>query len=318
MANNDIKSAINIKEKRIKFKDQVQEKEINKVFDDKENDINFGKTNLKSFIPNEDLKNVKNFEFPSEKTFDGINKANQKNFIFELKNKTLEMKDDKGLDLVPMNSSSKAQLHKLLNGEKSAYNSFKIINKDEDTKIPKISKLEYEDKKTRNNRNTNIPSTKSQTNKDFKSASSTNFFSNKKNIFKNDFKFGNLGNDMENDFESLLNNYGDNTEINHLYPLYEDNLYDNNIYKNSKVHIVNMPSLPQSHRLNNDKQYSEDALKIISALRKIRYENNNRINSNIKRVNRSNENSRDRQIMRKLKIDNNNNKFMRTFEGFNM
>ena len=289
MANNDIKSAINIKEKRIKFKDQVQEKEINKVFDDKENDINFGKTNLKSFIPNEDLKIVKNFEFPTEKTFDGINKASQKNFIFELKNKTLEMKDDKGLDLVPMNSSSKAQLHKLL-----------------------------KDKKTRNNRNTNIPSTKSQTNKDFKSASSTNFFSNKNNIFKNDFKFGNLGNDMENDFESLLNNYGDNTEINNLYPLYEDNLYDNNLYKNSKVHIVNMPSLPQSHRLNNDKQYSEDALKIISALRKIRYENNNRINSNIKRVNRSNENSRDRQIMRKLKIDNNNNKFMRTFEGFNM
>ena len=123
---------------------------------------------------------------------------------------------------------------------------------------------------------------------------------------------------MENDFESLLNNYGDNTEINHLYPLYEDNLYDNNLYKNSKVHIVNMPSLPQSHRLNNDKQYSEDALKIISALRKIRYENNNRINSNIKRVNRSNENSRDRQIMRKLKIDTNNNKFIRTFEGFNI
>ena len=318
LANNDIKSAINIKEKRIKFKDQVQEKEINKVFDDKENDINFGKTNLKSFIPNEDLKNVKNFEFPTEKTFDGINKASQKNFIFELKNKTLEMKDDKGLDIVPMNSSSKAQLHKLLNGEKSAYNSFKIINKDEDVKNPKITKLEYEDKKTRNNRNTNIPSTKSQTNKDFKSASSTNFFSNKNNIFKNDFKFGNLGNDMENDFESLLNNYGDNTEINNLYPLYEDNLYDNNIYKNSKVHIVNMPSLPQSHRLNNDKQYSEDALKIISALRKIRYENNNRINSNIKRVNRSNENSRDRQIMRKLKIDTNNNKFIRTFEGFNM
>ena len=229
------------------------------------------------------------------------------------------MKDDKGLDIVTINSSSKAQLHKLLNGDRNAYNSFKIINKAENVKIPKITNSEYENKKTRNNRNTNIPTTKSQTIKDFKSASSTNFFSNKNIKLKNDFKFDILGNVTENDLEDFLNNYGDNSDINNLYPLYDENFYDNNFNKNSKVHIVNIPSIPQSHRLNKDKQYSKEALKIIYALRKIRYENDNVINSNKRKINRSNENLRVEQQLRKLKMNNyNNNKFIRTFEGFNM
>ena len=319
LAIKNIKSAVNIKTKKAKFKDQVEEKEKNKIFEDNENSINIKKVNFNTNISNENYQNLKNVQFPLEKTFDESNNENNKNLIFELKNKTVEMKDDKGLDIVTINSSSKAQLHKLLNGDRNAYNSFKIINKAENVKIPKITNSEYENKKTRNNRNTNIPTTKSQTIKDFKSASSTNFFSNKNIKLKNDFKFDILGNVTENDLEDFLNNYGDYSDINNLYPLYDENFYDNNFNKNSKVHIVNIPSIPQSHRLNKDKKYSKEALKIIYALRKIRYENDNVINSNKRKINRSNENLRVEQQLRKLKMNNyNNNKFIRTFEGFNM
>ena len=68
------------------------------------------------------MKKLKNIQFPLEKNFEQSNNENKKNFIFELKNKTVEMKDANGLDIVSINSGSKTQLHKLVNGDRIAYN----------------------------------------------------------------------------------------------------------------------------------------------------------------------------------------------------
>ena len=63
-----------------------------------------------------------------------------------------------------------------------------------------------------------------------------------------------------------------------------------------------------------NKEYSKDALNRIEALRKIKNDNNV-VSANRNRINKSNENIRDKQKIGKLKL---NNKLIRTYEGFNM
>ena len=259
-------------------------------------------------------------QLPSNKTFYKTNKENDNNFIIEIKNKTQENNyDDKGNDIKSINTESKIGLQKLLKGDRNAFNSFKLISNIEEIKIPKIPNSVFEIKNNKNNFNNNniIISPKSRTNKDFKSASSTNFFSSKNRQINNNNnnKFDIFENLFENNLEDYLSNYIENTDFNNLNPFLEQNYqFNSNKNKNSKVHIVNIPELPQSHRFNNQKkEYSKDALSRIEALRKIKNDNNV-VSSNRNKINKSNENIREKRIG-KLKL---NNKLIRTYEGFNM
>jgi len=320
-----IKSAPNIKKEKIKNKkkDKSKEKENGikneKILKDKENNTHLNLVNYEYDSRNQEITNIKNVQLPSNKTFYKTNKENDNNFIIEIKNKTQENNyDDKGNDIKSINSGSKIGLQKLLKGDRNAFNSFKLISNIEEIKIPKIPNSEFEIKNNKNNFNNNniIISPKSRTNKDFKSASSTNFFSSKnRQINNNNDKFDIFENLFENNLEDYLNNYIENTDFNNLNPFLEQNYqFNNNKNKNSKVHIVNIPELPQSHRFNNPKkEYSKDALSRIEALRKIKNDNNV-VSSNRNRINKSNENIRDKRIG-KLKL---NNKLIRTYEGFNM
>ena len=324
----NIKSAPNIKklkEKNIKNinviikKEEKQKKEqetkMEKVYEDKENKTNIRSANLEYISRNEDRANIKDILFPSEKTFQG-NRDNN-NFYFEIENKTQENLNDKGVDIISINTGSKIGLHKLLKGDKNALNSFKLISNGEDIKIPKLPNSEYE-KKSKRNRNksiNNLISTKSKTNKDLKSASSINFFkSNNNNQINNDFKLDIFENLFENNFEDFYNDLIGNNSINNLNPVLEPNNQDDyNKDKNSKLHIVHIPAVSQTQR-PQQKEYSKDALNRIEALRKIKNVNNPNL-SGKNRTNKSSENLKNRQQFGRLKL---NNKLMRTYEGFNM
>ena len=326
----NIKSAPNIKKEKIKSKkrdkgkEKSKEKEnetkAEKVLKDKKNNTHFNLVNYEFNSRNEDVTNVKNVHLPSNKTFSGTNRENNNNnFIIEIKNKTQENNyDDKGNDIISINTGSKIGLQKLLKGDRNAFNSFKLVSNGEDIKIPKIPKSEYEIKNNKNiiNNNNNIISSKSRTNKDFKSASSTNFFTNKNKQINNNNKFDIFENLFDNNIDDFFNNYVENTDFNNLNPFLEPNFQiSSNKNKKSKVHIVNIPALPQSHRFNmKNKEYSKDALNRIEALRKIKNDNNV-VSANRNRINKSNENIRDKQKIGKLKL---NNKLIRTYEGFNM
>ena len=317
----NIKSASNIKEIKQKEKNEKYEKQekglemtketnIEKDFKNKENNTNLRLINSEYDSRNEDATNIKNIHLPSEKTFKDIN-IDSNNYYFEIENKTQENLNDKGIDNISINTGSKIGLHKLLIGDRNALNSFKLMNNGEDIRIPKLSS-EYENKGNNKNYNTNnIISTKSRTNKDIRSASSVNFFKNNNKINK-DFKFDMIENLFENNLDDFFKGYIENTDINNINPLLEQNTQDITKDKNSRVHIVHIPAISQSQR-NKNKEYSKDALSRIEALRKIKNDNNTNI-SNKNRINKSNENLRDKQFG-KLKL---NNKLIRTYEGFNM
>lgn len=288
---------------------------MERVYEDKENKTNIRSANLEYISRNEDRANIKDILFPSEKTFQG-NRDNN-NFYFEIENKTQENLNDKGVDIISINTGSKIGLHKLLKGDKNALNSFKLISNGEDIKIPKLPNSEYE-KKSKRNRNksiNNLISTKSKTNKDLKSASSINFFkSNNNNQINNDFKLDIFENLFENNFEDFYNDLIGNNSINNLNPVLEPNNQDDyNKDKNSKLHIVHIPAVSQTQR-PQQKEYSKDALNRIEALRKIKNVNNPNL-SGKNRTNKSSENLKNRQQFGRLKL---NNKLMRTYEGFNM
>ena len=306
---------INVIIKKEKKQKKEQETKMERVYEDKENKTNIRSANLEYISRNEDRANIKDILFPSEKTFQG-NRDNN-NFYFEIENKTQENLNDKGVDIISINTGSKIGLHKLLKGDKNALNSFKLISNGEDIKIPKLPNSEYE-KKSKRNRNksiNNLISTKSKTNKDLKSASSINFFkSNNNNQINNDFKLDIFENLFENNFEDFYNDLIGNNSINNLNPVLEPNNQDDyNKDKNSKLHIVHIPAVSQTQR-PQQKEYSKDALNRIEALRKIKNVNNPNL-SGKNRTNKSSENLKNRQQFGRLKL---NNKLMRTYEGFNM
>ena len=298
------KENINNKNKTNQKKEDKKEegKEKEKINEIKENNIDIQSENKEYNSRNEDLKNIKNINLPFDNTFPKINKDN--NFYLEIENKsTNEPKKENQKNNIIINKESKIGLQKLLKGERSALNSFKLITKGEDIKIPKIQSQENERKLT---------TTKSRTNKDIKSSSSTNFFKINNNKLNNDFKFDIIENLFENNFDY----FAENTDISNFNPLLQTN-QQNSIDKSTKLNIIHIPALPQSQR-NYQNQISNDAFYRIEALRKIKKDNNNR-NINIKKRNNSNNKSDDyiknlRQIG-KLKM---NNKLMRTYEGFNM
>ena len=298
------KENINNKNKTNQKKEDKKEegKEKEKINEIKENNIGIQSENKEYNSRNEDLKNIKNINLPFDNTFPKINKDN--NFYLEIENKsTNEPKKENQKNNIIINKESKIGLQKLLKGERSALNSFKLITKGEDIKIPKIQSQENERKLT---------TTKSRTNKDIKSSSSTNFFKINNNKLNNDFKFDIIENLFENNFDY----FAENTDISNFNPLLQTN-QQNSIDKSTKLNIIHIPALPQSQR-NYQNQISNDAFYRIEALRKIKKDNNNR-NINIKKRNNSNNKSDDyiknlRQIG-KLKM---NNKLMRTYEGFNM
>ena len=298
------KENINNKNKTNQKKEDKKEegKEKEKINEIKKNNIDIQSENKKYNSRNEDLKNIKNINLPFDNTFPKINKDN--NFYLEIENKsTNEPKKENQKNNIIINKESKIGLQKLLKGERSALNSFKLITKGEDIKIPKIQSQENERKLT---------TTKSRTNKDIKSSSSTNFFKINNNKLNNDFKFDIIENLFENNFDY----FAENTDISNFNPLLQTN-QQNSIDKSTKLNIIHIPALPQSQR-NYQNQISNDAFYRIEALRKIKKDNNNR-NINIKKRNNSNNKSDDyiknlRQIG-KLKM---NNKLMRTYEGFNM
>ena len=306
---------INVIIKKEKKQKKEQETKMERVYEDKENKTNIRSANLEYISRNEDRANIKDILFPSEKTFQG-NRDNN-NFYFEIENKTQENLNDKGVDIISINTGSKIGLHKLLKGDKNALNSFKLISNGEDIKIPKLPNSEYE-KKSKRNRNksiNNLISTKSKTNKDLKSASSINFFkSNNNNQINNDFKLDIFENLFENNFEDFYNDLIGNNSINNLNPVLEPNNQDDyNKDKNSKLHIVHIPAVSQTQR-PQQKEYSKDALNRIEALRKIKNVNNPNL-SGKNRTNKSSENLKNRQQFGRLKLSN---KLMRTYEGFNM
>lgn len=306
---------INVIIKKEEKQKKEQETKMEKVYEDKENKTNIRSANLEYISRNEDRANIKDILFPSEKTFQG-NRDNN-NFYFEIENKTQENLNDKGVDIISINTGSKIGLHKLLKGDKNALNSFKLISNGEDIKIPKLPNSEYE-KKSKRNRNksiNNLISTKSKTNKDLKSASSINFFkSNNNNQINNDFKLDIFENLFENNFEDFYNDLIGNNSINNLNPVLEPNNQDDyNKDKNSKLHIVHIPAVSQTQR-PQQKEYSKDALNRIEALRKIKNVNNPNL-SGKNRTNKSSENLKNRQQFGRLKLSN---KLMRTYEGFNM
>ena len=298
------KENINNKNKTNQKKEDKKEegKEKEKINEIKENNIDIQSEKKQYNSRNEDLKNIKNINLPFDNTFPKINKDN--NFYLEIENKsTNEPKKENQKNNIIINKESKIGLQKLLKGERSALNSFKLITKGEDIKIPKIQSQENERKLT---------TTKSRTNKDIKSSSSTNFFKINNNKLNNDFKFDIIENLFENNFDY----FAENTDISNFNPLLQTN-QQNSIDKSTKLNIIHIPALPQSQRKYQN-QISNDAFYRIEALRKIKKDNNNR-NINIRKRNNSNNKSDDyiknlRQIG-KLKM---NNKLMRTYEGFNM
>ena len=215
-------------------------------------------------------------------------------------------------DTFNINSESKLVLHKLLKGDRNALNSFKIKKNVDDIKMPKIPSSEYERRK-KNDRSSggNITSTKSRTTKDIKSATSINFYNSNNIPLNNDNKFDIIENLFENNLEEFFNDFIGNTDFNNINPLLPIT-QQINLDKQSKLNIVHIPGIVNSQR-NIKNEYSNDALKRISALRKIKYENDLNDN-NRNRINRSNENLRQRNQFGKLKM---NNKLMRTYEGFN-
>ena len=286
-----------------KKEDQKEEgKEKEKINEIKKKNIDIQSENKEYNSRNEDLKNIKNINLPFDNTFPKINKDN--NFYLEIENKsTNEPKKENQKNNIIINKESKIGLQKLLKGERSALNSFRLITKGEDIKIPKIQSQENERKLT---------TTKSRTNKDIKSSSSTNFFKINNNKLNNDFKFDIIENLFENNFDY----FAENTDISNFNPLLQTN-QQNSIDKSTKLNIIHIPALPQSQRKYQN-QISNDAFYRIEALRKIKKNNNNR-NMNIRKRTNSNNKSDDyiknlRQIG-KLKM---NNKLMRTYEGFNM
>ena len=283
---------INKEDKNLKINiEKTKEKEI--INEIKENNTDIQSQNKEYNSRNEDLKNIKKNYLPFDNTFPKINKDN--NFYFEIENKSTNKPKKE-------NKESELGLQKLLKGERSALNSFKLIDKGEDNKIPKIQSQENEIKLT---------TTKSRTNKDMKSATSTNFFKINNNKLNNDFKFDIIENLFENNFYY----FADNTDISNFYPLYQTN-QQNSVDKSTKLNIIHIPALPQSQQNNINEQSSNDALFRIEALRKIKRDNNIR-NMNIRKRNnnKSDEYIRNLRQLGKLKM---NNKLMRTYEGFNM
>ena len=283
---------INKEDKNLKINiEKTKEKEI--INEIKENNTDIQLQNKEYNSRNEDLKNIKKNYLPFDNTFPKINKDN--NFYFEIENKSTNKPKKE-------NKESELGLQKLLKGERSALNSFKLIDKGEDNKIPKIQSQENEIKLT---------TTKSRTNKDMKSATSTNFFKINNNKLNNDFKFDIIENLFENNFYY----FADNTDISNFYPLYQTN-QQNSVDKSTKLNIIHIPALPQSQQNNINEQSSNDALFRIEALRKIKRDNNIR-NMNIRKRNnnKSDEYIRNLRQLGKLKM---NNKLMRTYEGFNM
>ena len=278
-------------------------KEKEKLNEVKENNTDIQSQNKEHNSRNEDIKSVKNINLPFDNTFTKINKDN--NFYLEIENKsTNKPKKENQKNNIIINKESKLGLQKLLKGERSALNSFKLITKGEDIKIPKIQSQENERK---------ITTTKSRTNKDIKSASSNNFFKINNNKLNNDFKFDIIENLFENNFDY----FAENTDISNFNPLLQTN-QQNSVDKSSKLNIIHIPVLPQSQKNNINIQYSNDAFYRIEALRKIKKDNNNR-NINIRKRNNNNNKSdeyiRNLRQFGKLKM---NNKLMRTYEGFNM
>ena len=283
---------INKEDKNLKINiEKTKEKEI--INEIKENNTDIQSQNKEYNSRNEDLKNIKKNYLPFDNTFPKINKDN--NFYFEIENKSTNKPKKE-------NKESELGLQKLLKGERSALNSFKLIDKGEDIKIPQKQSKENEIKLT---------TTKSRTNKDMKSATSTNFFKINNNKLNNDFKFDIIENLFENNFYY----FADNTDISNFYPLYQTN-QQNSVDKSTKLNIIHIPALPQSQQNNINEQSSNDALFRIEALRKIKRDNNIR-NMNIRKRNnnKSDEYIRNLRQLGKLKM---NNKLMRTYEGFNM
>ena len=312
----NVKNNFEIKELK-EEKKLLKKKEKNIIKDrndeDKENNIKFNFTNNENNIINEDYSNIRNVHLPSDKTFQETN--NDNNFHLEIENKSPEKNiQEYSPDTFNINSESKMVLHKLLKGDRNALNSFKLKKNVDDIKMPKIPNSEYERRK-KNTRSSgrNITSTKSRTSKDIKSATNINFYnSNKNNVqLNNDNKFDIIENLFENNLEEFFNDFVGNTDINNINPLLP-NTQQINIDKPSKLNIVHIPGIVNSQR-NIKKEYSNDALKRIAALRKIKYENDLNDN-NRNRINKSNENLRERNQFGKFKM---NNKLMRTYEGFN-
>ena len=326
--NRQLEENKNIKNKRLKnFKNNSEIKELkeekdllekrkkNKIngrnYEDKENNIKFNYTNNEYNIKNEDFSNIRNVHLPSDKTFQETNKDN--NYHLEMENKSPERNSQENSpDTFNINSESKLVLHKLLKGDRNALNSFKIKKNVDDIKMPKIPSSEYERRK-KNDRSSggNITSTKSRTTKDIKSATSINFYNSNNIPLNNDNKFDIIENLFENNLEEFFNDFIGNTDVNNINPLLPIT-QQINLDKQSKLNIVHIPGIVNSQR-NIKNEYSNDALKRISALRKIKYENDLNDN-NRNRINRSNENLRQRNQFGKLKM---NNKLMRTYEGFN-
>ena len=312
----NVKNNFEIKELKEEIKTlKKREKNIIKERndEDKENNIKFNFTNNENNIINEDYSNIRNVHLPSDKTFQETN--NDNNFHLEIENKSPEKNiQEYSPDTFNINSESKMVLHKLLKGDRNALNSFKLKKNVDDIKMPKIPNSEYERRK-KNTRSSgrNITSTKSRTTKDIKSATNINFYnSNNNNVqLNNDNKFDIIENLFENNLEEFFNDFVGNTDINNINPLLP-NTQQINIDKPSKLNIVHIPGIVNSQR-NIKKEYSNDALKRIAALRKIKYENDLNDN-NRNRINKSNENLRERNQFGKFKM---NNKLMRTYEGFN-
>ena len=312
----NVKNNFEIKELK-EEKKLLKKKEKNIIKDrndeDKENNIKFNFTNNENNIINEDYSNIRNVHLPSDKTFQETN--NDNNFHLEIENKSPEKNiQEYSPDTFNINSESKMVLHKLLKGDRNALNSFKLKKNVDDIKMPKIPNSEYERrKKNAKSSGRNITSTKSRTTKDIKSATNINFYnSNNNNVqLNNDNKFDIIENLFENNLEEFFNDFVGNTDINNINPLLP-NTQQINIDKPSKLNIVHIPGIVNSQR-NIKKEYSNDALKRIAALRKIKYENDLNDN-NRNRINKSNENLRERNQFGKLKM---NNKLMRTYEGFN-
>ena len=292
----------NIEEHFKKNVEKVEEKE--QIYEDKDNNTDL-QSQIKEFNSrNEEEKimnNIKNIHLPFDNSFPKPKKDN--NFYLEIENKTTnKINRENNKNNIIINKESKIGLQKLFKGERNALNSFKLITKGEDIKIPKIPSQENDRKLT---------STKSRTNKDIKSVSSLNFFKSSNNKANNDIKFDLI----QNLFENNLDYFVENTDINNFNSLLPMN-QQSNVDKNSKLNIIHIPALPQTQRHNIDPQ-SKDAFFRIEALRKIRNENNRK--SNIRKRNyehnKSDEYIRTLRQFGKLKM---NNKLMRTYEGFNM
>ena len=297
-------------------KETLKEKEKNKkekICEDKENNTKSNSTNIEYNIRNEDIVNVINVHFPSDKTFHEIKNDNK--YHLQIENKSPEKNIQENLQdtsNINVNKESKIVLHKLLNGDRNALNSFKLIKKKDDIKMPKIQSSEYQKrKKNARSSGSNITSTKSRTNKNIKSATNINFYNSNNAQLNNNYKFDIIENLFENNLEEFFNDFIGNTDINNFNPLLPNTQQINSDIP-SKLNIVHIPGISNAQK-NIKKEYSNDALKRIEALRKIKYEND--LNDNNKRrINKSNENLRERNQFGKFKV---NNKLMRTYEGFN-